>query len=122
VTSWAATASAYPKISWPNSHSSANGDYQPVLTDEAVHEFSLHHRDIDGRIEWFPAHPHEGSVRADSPHAVVLAQGRSTATGRPSFVTEPPGTQIQSDPWRLQIFKDYIRNIAGWLGTHKGAQ
>jgi hypothetical protein len=35
--------------------------------------------------------------------------------GAPSFVTEPPGTQIKSDPTRLEIFKDYVRNIATWL-------
>ena len=27
-----------PTISWPNYHSGANGDYQPVLTTEPVHE------------------------------------------------------------------------------------
>jgi hypothetical protein len=35
--------------------------------------------------------------------------------GAPSFVTEPPGTQIKADPSRLAIFKDYIRSIATWL-------
>jgi hypothetical protein len=35
--------------------------------------------------------------------------------GAPSFVTEPPGTQIKADPSRLAIFKDYVRNIATWL-------
>jgi hypothetical protein len=35
--------------------------------------------------------------------------------GRPSDVTEPPGTQITTDPSRLAIFKDYVRNIAAWL-------
>ena len=27
-----------PTISWPNYHSGANGDYQPVITDGPVHE------------------------------------------------------------------------------------
>jgi hypothetical protein len=96
-------------------------------------------------------------VTADVPFATVLAQGRSTATGRrfnvavlldgevtpdgrpmgralgestfhhfadynwdldrgaPSFVTEPPGSQIKADPSRLAIFEDYVRNIATWL-------
>ncbi len=91
------------------------------------------------------------------PAATVLAQGRSTATGRrfnlavvidgeqrpdgrpmgravaestfhhfadynwdlgsgaPSFVTETPGTQIKADPSRLEVFKDYVRNLASWL-------
>jgi hypothetical protein len=35
--------------------------------------------------------------------------------GAPSFVSEPPGTQIREDPSRLTAFKDYVRNIADWL-------
>ena len=99
----------------------------------------------------------EGAVSACVPSAAVLAQGRSTASGRrfnlavvldgerarsgepmgralaestfhhfadynwdvdrgaPSFVTEPPGMQIKSDPTSLVNFKDYVRNIANWL-------
>jgi hypothetical protein len=71
-----------PTISWPNYHSGANGDYQPVLTQEPVHELLRTTRTASGRIEWFPAHPHEGGVSAAVPNATVLAQGRSTATGR----------------------------------------
>jgi hypothetical protein len=146
-----------PTISWPNYHSGANGGYQPVLVDGAVHELLRTDRTSSGRIEWFPAHPHEGLVSASSPCATAIARGRSTATGRrfnlavvldgerspdgrpvgraiaestfhhfadynwdlecgaPSFVTEVPGTQIKADPSRLDIFKDYIRNIATWL-------
>ncbi|WP_396934095.1 hypothetical protein [Mycolicibacterium sp.] len=146
-----------PDISWPNYHSGANGDYQPVLTSATVHQLLVTDRTVSGRIEWFPAHPHEGAVSADLPFATVLAQGRSTATGRlfnlavaiegelapdgrpmgralaastfhhfadynwdlgcgaPSFVTEAPGTQIKDDPARLDVFKDYVRNIAAWL-------
>ena len=146
-----------PTISWPNYHSGANGDYQQVLTGEPVHPLLRTTRSASGRIEWFPAHPHEGGVAARAPFATVLAQGRSTATGRhfnlavaldgevtpdgrplgralaestfhhfadynwdldrgaPSFVTETPGTQIKCDPARLEVFKDYVRNIATWL-------
>jgi hypothetical protein len=146
-----------PAISWPNFHSGANGDYQPVLAEAPVHELLRTSRTASGRIEWFPAHPHEGLVSDDHPSATVLAQGRSTTTGRrfnlavaldgeltrdgrplgravaestfhhfadynwdldseaPSFVSEPPGTQIKADPGRLVIFKDYVRNIATWL-------
>jgi hypothetical protein len=146
-----------PSISWPNYHSGANGDYQPVLVDEPVHELLRTDRTASGRIEWFPAHPHEGLVSAYGPFAAAIAQGRSTASGRhfnlavvldgelapdgrpmgraiaestfhhfadynwdldfcaPSFVTEPPGAQIKADPSRLDIFKDYVRNIATWL-------
>jgi hypothetical protein len=153
-----------PTISWPNYHSGANGDYQPVLVEDPVHELLRTTSTPSGRIEWFPAHPHEGSVRVHGPHAVALAQGRSIASGRrfnlavvldgelapdgrpmgralaestfhhfanynwdldlgcPSFVSEPPGTQIKADESRLAIYKGYVRNIATWLGSnHKGA-
>lgn len=148
-----------PEISWPNYHSGANGDYQPVLVDGAVHELLRTDRTASGRIEWFPAHPHEGLVSANGPFATAIAQGRSTTTGRlfnlavvlegelgpdgramgravaestfhhfadynwdldrgaPSFVSELPGDQIKADPSRLEIFKDYVRNLATWLSA-----
>jgi hypothetical protein len=71
-----------PAISWPNYHSGANGDYQPVLTDGPVHELLRTDRTASGQIEWFPSHPHEGLVSANVPCATALAQGRSTASGR----------------------------------------
>ena len=71
-----------PTISWPNYHSGANGDYQPVLAEEPVHELLHTTRSDSGRIEWFPAHPHEGGVSPEGPIAAALAQGRSTVTGR----------------------------------------
>ncbi len=150
-----------PSISWPNYHSGANGDYQPVFAEEPVHEVLRTTKSASGRIEWFPAHPHEGGVSAAVAGATVLAQGRSTATGNrfnlavllegergpngrpmgkviaestfhhfadynwdtdrgsPSFVTETPGAQIKTDPTRLAIFKDYVRNVAGWLHPPK---
>lgn len=72
-----------PTISWPNDHSGANGDYQPVLTSGPVHELLRTDRTASGSIEWFPAHPHEGLVTAtEVPCAAVLARGRSATTGR----------------------------------------
>jgi hypothetical protein len=73
-----------PDISWPNYHSGANGDYQPVVAPEPVHELLRTTKTPSGRIEWFPAHPHEGAVSApaDLPQARVIARGRSTVTGR----------------------------------------
>jgi hypothetical protein len=71
-----------PTISWPNYHLGANGDYQPVLIEGPVHDLLQTRKNASGRIEWFPAHPHEGLVSADVPFATALAQGRSTATGR----------------------------------------
>ena len=71
-----------PSISWPNYHSGANGDYQPVLVEGPVHELLRTDRSASGRIEWFPAHPHEGGVSAAIANATVVAQGRSSAIGR----------------------------------------
>jgi hypothetical protein len=150
-----------PGISWPNYHSGANGDYQPVFATEPVHELLRTAKSPSGRIEWFPAHPHEGAVSAPAtdPHARVIAQGRSTVTGRsfnlavcidgattaegrqqgrvvacstfhhfadmnwdaragaPSFVTDAPGDEIERDPSRFDAFKDYVHNVARWLGA-----
>jgi hypothetical protein len=148
-----------PDILWPNFHSGANGDYQPVFVDGPVHQLLRTDRTASGHVEWFPAHPHEGSVSVpeDCTYACVVGRGRSMVTGRyfnlavavdgemsdgrrqgralvcstfhhfadlnwdvsaraPSFVTDLPGHEIEQDPQRLDIFKDYIRNIAGWLG------
>jgi hypothetical protein len=152
-----------PTISWPNYHSGANGDYQPVFASVPVHPLLRTARTPSGRIEWFPAHPHEGAVVANGPGATVVAQGRSSASGRyfnlavaledetasdgtpmgrvvaestfhhfadynwdvnygaPSFVSEPPGTQIQNDPSLLAVFKDYVRNLADWLDPNTRA-
>src|SRR5687767_1743005 len=46
-------------ISWPNYHSGSNGDYQKITAIDPVHELL---RSDSGTIEYFPAHPHEGSV------------------------------------------------------------
>jgi hypothetical protein len=151
-----------PTISWPNFHSGANGDYQPAFATLPVHELLRTGRTASGRVEWFPAHPHEGGVSAAGPFATVVARGESTATGRsfnlavaldgeigpdgrpmgravaestfhhfadynwdlecgaPSFVSEAPGSQIKADPSRLEIFKDYVRNVADWLHPTTG--
>lgn len=68
-------------ISWPNYHSGSNGDYQRVTPIEPVHE--LLKRDA-GVIEYFPSHPHEGSVGVPEgeDHARVIARGSSQVSGR----------------------------------------
>jgi hypothetical protein len=73
-----------PDISWPNYHSGANGDYQPVVATEPVHELLRTTKTPSGRIEWFPAHPHEGAVSAppEDPHARAIACGQSIVSGR----------------------------------------
>jgi hypothetical protein len=35
--------------------------------------------------------------------------------GAPSFVTEPPGSEIKRDPARLATYMDYVVNLARWL-------
>ena len=37
------------------------------------------------------------------------------AAGCPSFVTDPPGDGIAKDPQTLEIYKDYVTNLAAWL-------
>ena len=68
-------------ITWPNYHSGANGDYQKVTPVEPVHDLL---KNGSGLIEYFPAHPHEGSVGVpeDEEHARVVAAGTSQVSGR----------------------------------------
>ncbi len=37
------------------------------------------------------------------------------AKGCPSFLSEPPGTGIAREPKLLEIYKDYVTNLARWL-------
>ena len=55
-----------------------------MFATEPVHELLQTTKTPSGRIEWFPAHPHEGAVSApaDDSRARVIARGRSTVTGR----------------------------------------
>ncbi len=145
-------------ISWPNYHSGSNGDYQRITPVGPVHELL---RKTSGMIEYFPAHPHEGSVGAprDEDRARVIATGVSQTTGRdfnlivafesredshgnrlgravaessfhhlvdynwdtskgcPSFLTEPPGDQIEREPENLNDVKTYVSNVARWLSA-----
>jgi hypothetical protein len=72
-------------ISWPNYHSGRNGDYQLVTPVEPVHELLRNASSPSGRIEYFPAHPHEGGVGVPEgeSHARVIATGTSQVTQRP---------------------------------------
>lgn len=71
-----------PEITWPNYHSGANGDYQPVFAAAPGHPLLRTAHTASGLIEWFPAHPHEGAVVPTGPFAAVVAEGRSSASGR----------------------------------------
>jgi hypothetical protein len=65
-------------ITWPNYHSGPNGNYQKITAVEPVHELLRN-------VEYFPAHPHEGSVGVPEgqKHARVIATGKSQVSGRP---------------------------------------
>ena len=69
------------QISWPNYHSGSNGNYQHITAVEPLHELL---RNGSGVIEYFPAHPHEGSVGVPDgmKNGRVVARGLSQTTGR----------------------------------------
>ena len=71
-------------ISWPNYHSGNNGDYQKITPADPVHELLANPDSAAGVIEFFPAHPHEGSVGvpSDEDRARVIATSLSKVTGR----------------------------------------
>lgn len=71
-------------ISWPNYHSGANGNYQRITVVEPAHELVRSTENASGVIEYFPAHPHEGSVGVPvgAENARVVATGLSQATDR----------------------------------------
>jgi len=52
------------KISWPNYHSGANGDYQSIQVIGPVHPVLSNPSSPTGAIRFLPAHPHEGAVSA----------------------------------------------------------
>ncbi|HEX8131361.1 MAG TPA: hypothetical protein VF527_19835 [Pyrinomonadaceae bacterium] len=146
-------------ISWPNYHSGSNGNYQRITPLEPVHELLRNESSPSGRLEYFPAHPHEGGVGVPQglsqarviatgmsqvtkrPFNLIVAFGREqdrhgntlgravaessfhhfvdynwdTSMGCPSFLAEPPGDGIKSEPERLEDVKTYVRNLALWL-------
>lgn len=68
-------------IDFPNYHSGANGDWQTVRPEGAVHPLL---RDGEGVLDRLPAHPHEGGVGApDGANARVIATGVSKVSNRP---------------------------------------
>jgi len=146
-------------ILWPNYHSGSNGDCQVITPLQPIHDLLRHPNSPTGRIQFFPAHPHEGAVGVppNNPKARVVATGTSKVTGRtfnlavafereldeqgnelgravaestfhhfcdynwdasmgcPSFVDEPPGNTMQTEPQALLDLKAYLRNLAVWL-------
>jgi hypothetical protein len=73
-----------PEIGWPNFHSGANGDVQPVQVELPLHPIMRDEESETGAIAYLPAHPHEGAVvaPASDPAARVIATGKSLATGQ----------------------------------------
>ncbi len=71
-------------ISWPNYHSGDNGDCQKIALVEPVHELLKNPASPSGVVEYFPSHPHEGtvSVPPGATNARVIATGKSKVTGR----------------------------------------
>lgn len=71
-------------ISWPNYHTGSNGEYQRITAVNPLHELLLNPLNDSGVIEYFPAHPHEGTVGIPESenHANVIATGTSKVTGR----------------------------------------
>jgi hypothetical protein len=84
-----------PTISWPNYHSGANGDYQPVLIEGPVHDLLQTRKNASGRIEWsrrtrtrawcrrtFPSPPHSRRAGAPQPAATSTSPFCSTERSR----------------------------------------
>ena len=73
-----------PQILWPNFHSGSNGDVQRVRVELPVHPVMRDPGSDSGVVTFLPSHPHEGAVVAppSSPHARVIATGRSLASGQ----------------------------------------
>ena len=69
-------------IDFPNYHSGSNGDFQRISPTEPLHELLI--REGNTPIEFFPSHPHEGSIGAPAGNdsARVIATGKSLTTGR----------------------------------------
>jgi hypothetical protein len=69
-------------IDWPNFHSGANGDFQPVEVVGEVHPVLIDESSPTGVVRFLPSHPHEGAVRVpEGEHARIICAGHSKVTG-----------------------------------------
>ncbi|AFZ36725.1 hypothetical protein Sta7437_3218 [Stanieria cyanosphaera PCC 7437] len=83
-------------ISWPNYHSGSNGDYQIVNSVEPLHVLLKNPNSPTGKIEFFPAHPHEGAIGVPQgiTNARIIATGISKISSRPfNLVVATESTQ-----------------------------
>lgn len=68
-------------IDFPNYHSGANGDWQTIRAEGALHPLL---RDGAGVLDRLPAHPHEGGIGVPKgANARVIATGVSQVSNRP---------------------------------------
>jgi len=56
-----------------------------------------------------------GRAIAESSFHHLVDYNWNTSMGCPSFLTEPPGHQIEQDPAKLEDIKTYVSNVARWL-------
>ena len=56
-----------------------------------------------------------GRAVAESSFHHFVDYNWDTSMGCPSFLTEPPGHQIERAPEKLEDIKAYVRNVATWL-------
>ena len=126
----------------PIRHSGDSGQYQRIVPLEPVHEVLRSQNSPSGIVEYFPAHPREGaiSVPRHAPNARAIAASPSAdgktfnvaiaiesepatgghACGRAIAVSSfhhfsDANWSVVQDAHRLEIYKDYLRNIARWL-------
>jgi len=103
-----------PEILWPNYHSGANGDFQAITPEGAVHPVLRDPEALGGVLAFLPAHPHEGAVSAptDEPSARVIATGVSQTSGARfnlavAFEPQPGGAGAAVAQSTFHHFCDY---------------
>jgi hypothetical protein len=71
-------------ISYPNYHSGRNGDCQKITAIEPIHPLLINSNSPTGKIEFLPAHPHEGAVGVpkNGKNIRVIATGKSVVSKR----------------------------------------
>jgi hypothetical protein len=60
---------------------------------------------------------HLGRAIAESSFHHLVDYNWDISKGCPSFLEEPPGNEIESDPSRLADVKTYVENLARWLAS-----
>lgn len=59
-----------------------------------------------------------GRAIAESSFHHLVDYNWDTSKGCPSFLSEPPGNEIEREPAKLNDIKAYVANAAKWLGNH----